>query len=168
MSLKLPYLPLFFGDLLAATALWTGEERALYVLLLAYQWTAGPLPKEPLKLARMAQYDPAKFRTLWKTVGQKFNTTDGGLVNQRLEQHRAKSRQVSETNRERAKTAAAHRWALPPRDAPSIAASNAIHSIPFHSNKEKESEGKNAPSPIGADLSRHTGAQLARIRETKT
>ena len=165
---KLPYLPLFFGDLLAATALWSGEERALYVLLLAYQWTAGPLPREPLKLARMAQYDPAKFRALWKTVGQKFSTSGSGLVNQRLEQHRAKSQQVSEANRDRAKAAAAHRWASRGGSAPSIAESNAIHPILSYPNKEKESEAKNGLFQTAGELSRHTGAQLARIRETKT
>lgn len=150
MAAKLPFLPLFFGDLLASTALWSGEERALYVLLLAYQWTAGPIPKEPEKLARMTQYDPKRFKILWKTVGEKFSTTGAGLVNSRLEQHRVKAQQVSERNQERAKTAAEHRWASHRGDAqsnaPSIAAQNAIQSNPSYPNQEKESEDQNGPS----------------------
>lgn len=92
---KQPFLPLFFGDLLASTAMWEGEERALYILLLAYQWTAGPIPADPKRIARMCQYDTKRFLELWKTVGQKFVQHGDGLINLRLEQHRQKAKEIS-------------------------------------------------------------------------
>lgn len=85
---KQPFFPLFLGDLLAATTKWEGEERALYVLLLAYQWFDGPIPKEPSKIAKMVQYDQATFEALWRRVGRKFVEIDEGLINLRCEEHR--------------------------------------------------------------------------------
>ena len=78
---KQPFLPLFFGDFLASTAAWEGEERALYLLLLAYQWTSGPLPADPKRLARMCQYEPRAFAKLWPTVAPKFEAAEGGPGN---------------------------------------------------------------------------------------
>lgn len=92
---KQPFLPLFFGDLLASTATWEGEERALYILLLAYQWTAGPIPQDPKRIARMCQYESKEFMRLWKTVGQKFVEHGDGLINVRLEEHRQKAKEIS-------------------------------------------------------------------------
>lgn len=105
-----PFLPLFFGDLLAATAKWEGEERALYVLLLAYQWTSGPLPTEPKKIAKMCQYDTKTFVALWKTVGKKFVETEDGLINLRLEEHREKANEVSNKRAAAGAKGAANRW----------------------------------------------------------
>lgn len=105
-----PFMPLFFGDLLAATPTWEGEERALYILLLAYQWTSGPLPADPKRLAKMTQYDAKTFATLWQTVGPKFDPTPDGLVNKRLEQHREKSKAVSAKNAASGAKGAQARW----------------------------------------------------------
>lgn len=96
MKTQQPFLPLFFGDFLAATATWDGEERALYILLLAYQWTSGPLPMDTKRLAKMCQYEMKRFTTLWVTVGKKFVEHEDGLINVRLEQHRSKAKEISE------------------------------------------------------------------------
>jgi hypothetical protein len=68
VSSKQPYMPFFFGDFLAATATWDGEEQSLYILLLAYQWSSGPLPAEPSRIAKMCRYDRKRFDQLWQTV----------------------------------------------------------------------------------------------------
>jgi uncharacterized protein YdaU (DUF1376 family) len=99
-------MPLFWGDLLAATSTWEGEERALYTVLLAYQWTNGPLPNDPQRLAKMCQYDQKNFRRLWVTVGPKFSEIEGGLANSRLEHHRLR---VSEISNKRSDAASAKR-----------------------------------------------------------
>lgn len=90
-----PFLPLFFGDLLASTPTWEGEERALYIVLLAYQWTAGALPKDPKKIARMCQYEQKTFSRLWPVVSKKFVDGGDGLVNPRLEEHRDRASEIS-------------------------------------------------------------------------
>lgn len=105
-----PFMPLFFGDLLAATPTWDGEERALYLLLLAYQWSAGPLPADPKKIAKMCQYDQKTFPKLWATVGKKFIETGAGLINERLEGHRQKANEISNKRANAGAKGAAKRW----------------------------------------------------------
>jgi uncharacterized protein YdaU (DUF1376 family) len=105
-----PFMPLFFGDFLAATGQWLGEERALYLLLLAYQWTTGPLPADPTRLATMCQYKPAAFSKLWRVVGRKFVEREGCLVNLRLEEHRARSAELSAKNSSSGRAGAARKW----------------------------------------------------------
>jgi uncharacterized protein YdaU (DUF1376 family) len=107
---KEPYLPFFFGDFLASTAYWRGEEQGLYLLLLGYQWSSGPLPTNVEDLARIARYDIKQFQKLWKRVGEKFVRSDGGLINQRLEEVRTKAHLISRQNSEAGKQGAAARW----------------------------------------------------------
>lgn len=111
---KQPFLPLFFGDFLASTATWDGEEQALYLLLLGYQWASGPLPEDPQKLARMARYEPKRFQKLWGTVGQKFIAVDSGLLNERLEEHRQKANELAEVASARGRAGARKRWGNTP------------------------------------------------------
>ena len=94
-----PFLPFFVGDFLGATVLWEGEERALYMLMLAYQWSGGALPADLEKLSRALAYPHKKFMSLWSTVGSKFTVNGGVLSNERLEQHR--NRFLAARSRER-------------------------------------------------------------------
>lgn len=106
-----PFMPLFFGDFLASTPTWDGEERSLYLLLLAYQWSAGPLPNDTKRLARMCQYDFERFEVLWlSVVRSKFEETERGLANRRLEDHRQKALAISKKRAEVGKAGAAKRW----------------------------------------------------------
>jgi uncharacterized protein YdaU (DUF1376 family) len=90
-----PFLPLFVGDFLGSTSEWSGEEQALYLLLLAYQWTVGSLPVEVDKLARVVRWDRRTFAKCWRTVSTKFTERDGRIYNMRLEEHRAHAIEVA-------------------------------------------------------------------------
>jgi uncharacterized protein YdaU (DUF1376 family) len=90
-----PFLPFFVGDFLGATVTWEGEERALYMLMLAYQWSGGALPANLEKLSRTLGYPHGKFITLWETVQVKFVNRKGSLYNERLEYHRARTVEIS-------------------------------------------------------------------------
>jgi uncharacterized protein YdaU (DUF1376 family) len=103
-------MPIYFGDFLSATARWTGEEQALYLLLLCYQWASGPLPVSANELALMVRYEKKSFVKLWKKVGTKFVETPDGLVNTRLEEHRAKSTKISEKRSTSGKGGAEAKW----------------------------------------------------------
>lgn len=107
---KEPYLPFFFGDFLGSTAFWRGEERALYMLLLGYQWSSGPLPVDIDDLASAVHYESKHFLKLWKRVGPKFAKVNGGLINERLEAVRTKAHQISRQNAGAGKQGAAARW----------------------------------------------------------
>jgi uncharacterized protein YdaU (DUF1376 family) len=89
-----PFLPLFFGDFLASTAEWSGEERALYLLALSYQWSMGSLPVDQKRIAKLVDYERRAFDGLWETVSKKFVERDGRLYNLRLEQHRERSKEI--------------------------------------------------------------------------
>lgn len=104
------FLPLFFGDFLASTYTWDGEEQGLYLLLLGYQWTNGPLPSDIKRLAKAVRHDLKRFSALWETVGTKFESSGCGLVNARLEEHRAYSVAVCDRKSNAARAGAAARW----------------------------------------------------------
>lgn len=105
-----PFMPLFFGDLLASTSEWEGIERSLYISLLAYQWFLGSLPCDVRKLAKLVDWERELFETCWRQVSQKFQQQDGRLYNPRLEQHRARAREISAKNAASGKKGAAAKW----------------------------------------------------------
>lgn len=95
-----PYMPLYFGDLLKQTLYWSGEERALLILLWAAQWWNGPLPTDLAALARAIQYDEGTFLALWNgRICSLFVDTPAGLIHQELETRRRYVERVSGTRR---------------------------------------------------------------------
>lgn len=135
---KQPFLPLFFGDFLASTAEWSGEEASLYLTLLGHQWTLGTLPADPAKLARLVRWERKSFDKAWPQVSVKFEAKDGRLVNARLEQHRAKSDELAEKNRTSGRKGAEARWRKDgERHSPAMASAkeglcHPSHPIPSH------------------------------------
>lgn len=107
---KQPFMPLFFGDFLASTAEWSGEERGLYLLLLGHQWSLGSLPSNPRRLCRLVDWEPDLFDDCWTMVGTKFNEVDGRLYNRRLEEHREKARAISAKNKANGLLGSDKRW----------------------------------------------------------
>jgi uncharacterized protein YdaU (DUF1376 family) len=110
VSGKQPFMPLFFGDFLASTAEWSGEERALYLLLLSYQWSMGSLPTDSKRLAKLVDYERRVFDEHWPMVSKKFVERDDRLFNLRLEQHRLKTQELSAKNSAAGKKGAESKW----------------------------------------------------------
>lgn len=104
------FLPLFFGDFLAATSEWEGEEGSLYLTLLGHQWSLGSLPADPAKLCRLVRWDRKLFDRCWQQVSEKFTEGDGRLYNMRLEEHRNNARKIAEKNSESGRIGAQRRW----------------------------------------------------------
>src|SRR5579863_3400301 len=88
---SMPMMPWFHSSFLAATQGWKPLERFSYFMLLGAQWETGPLPAEIGRLAAIVGVPVSEFKLLWKTVAKKFEATDTGLVNERLEYHRQKA-----------------------------------------------------------------------------
>jgi uncharacterized protein YdaU (DUF1376 family) len=96
MSEKQPFLPLFFGDFLASTGEWSGEEQALYLLLLGHQWSVGSLPKDAEKVRKLARFQKKSWLSTWETVSEKFPVDkDDRRRNTRLETHRERANEIS-------------------------------------------------------------------------
>src|SRR6185437_953193 len=106
----LPYCPIYTGDFLKATAGWKLIERGAYLMLLLSQWELGSLPEDPERLAVIIGADPATFASLWAVVGKKFKSTPAGLVNERMEEHRANYLQYRRHQAESGRKGAAVRW----------------------------------------------------------
>lgn len=104
-----PFLPLFFGDFLAATAEWSGEEQSLYLLLMGHQWALGSIPMEDEKVRRLSRWERGPFARAWATVKTKFNARDGRLFNERLEEHREHAQEISKKRAEAGNKSAARR-----------------------------------------------------------
>lgn len=81
-------MPLHAADLLMSTAEWRGEEVALYLTLLCYQWAAGSVPADLRKLCKLVRFDRDQFDQLWPLVSQKFIERDGRLINEDMEELR--------------------------------------------------------------------------------
>lgn len=156
-------MPLFFGDFLASTAEWEGEERGLYLLLLGYQWSLGSLPDDTRKLCKLIGWDRELFERCWITVRAKFYENDGRLVNERLELHREKSRELSKKNSESGKRGAAAKWQKTSESmanatntngerheiANSVTDGNPSHPIPSHPNPSHPKEEPRKDSSYG-------------------
>lgn len=99
MKKQQPFLPFFIGDFMASTVEWEGEEASLYLTLLCYQWSLESLPTDAGKLCKIIRWDRDLFDRMWPTVAIKFIERNGRLINERLEQHRAKSRELSKKNK---------------------------------------------------------------------
>jgi uncharacterized protein YdaU (DUF1376 family) len=142
---KQPYLPLYFGDFLAATQEWDGESASLYLTLLGHQWSAGSLPSEREKLARMVRWDQRRFNSCWKLVRSKFDERDGRLYNRRLEEHRVRAEEIASVRaavgRKGGETTASRRQAIATPIATPIADILLHH--PIQSNPEEELNPKN-------------------------
>lgn len=107
---KQPFMPLFFGDLLAATAEWEGEARSLYLTLLGHQWSAGSIPTNPDDICRLVGWTPKTFKRYWPRVASKYVEQDGRLYNIRLEEHRQKASSITEKNSGSGKKGARAKW----------------------------------------------------------
>jgi uncharacterized protein YdaU (DUF1376 family) len=101
-----PWLPWYHGDFLRATQGWTIAERGVYFLLLGASWEMGPLPDDRRRLAGIVGAQLDEFDLAWKVVRRKFELTDKGFTNKRLEMHREKQADRSE----KARQSAQNRW----------------------------------------------------------
>jgi uncharacterized protein YdaU (DUF1376 family) len=88
-------LPFFVRDYITATRHMTLAERGAYTDLLFFQWENGRIPKETDRIARLIGSSIEEFSGLWPQIRDKFADSDGGLTNMRLEDHRAKSIELS-------------------------------------------------------------------------
>jgi uncharacterized protein YdaU (DUF1376 family) len=95
-----PFLPLFVGDFLSATEEWPGEAQGLYLALLARQWVNPKcsLPANPESLRALVKWNEANFERYWSLVREKFELRGDRLANRRLEEHRARSIEISRQN----------------------------------------------------------------------
>lgn len=122
----LQMMPFYPRDYIAGTRGMTPAERGVYFDLLCLEWDAGgPLPKELTRLAAMVGVSNKRFRSLWRSIKNKFEHVPTGIINARLEDERNKALKRYAKTSEKASNAAVARWQQrsspdAPSNAPSI------------------------------------------------
>lgn len=86
-----PAFQFYARDFLDSTLAMPAESVGVYIRLLAWSWTNGPVPDDMKAMAQLGAVTPARMRAVWITLSAKWKRTpDGnGLINERLEQQRA-------------------------------------------------------------------------------
>lgn len=123
---SLAMLPWFADAYIAASRHLTLAERGAYTDLLFFQWTIGPLPKDTARLASLIGATPREFAAVWPAIRGKFAETPAGLVNARLEAHRAKAAQLKERHRTGAEKTNRKRWGESLSESPSESPSDTV------------------------------------------
>lgn len=86
----------------------------MYFRLLCISWNEGPLPADHATLARMTHTSPQGFRKLWPEIAPLFTpTSDGRLMQKRLERERAEAEQLHESRKRGGQMTAAKRRVNP-------------------------------------------------------
>jgi uncharacterized protein YdaU (DUF1376 family) len=88
---SLAMMPFFVRDYVASTRHMSLAERGAYSDLLFFQWENDRLPVDSDRLARLIGCTSEEFAIVWPHIREKFVETNGALLNQRLEEHRAES-----------------------------------------------------------------------------
>lgn len=98
---KSPAFQFYASDFLTDTQSWDINEVGIYIRLLSNQWVNGSLPKDLIRLSRIAGCTHEEIKKAWVILGFKFlDNIDGTIYNRKLEsvresQIRFKEKQAS-------------------------------------------------------------------------
>jgi uncharacterized protein YdaU (DUF1376 family) len=110
MSYDSPAYQHYAREWLASTSRLTLAAQGALQRLRDTEWSEGPLPDDPKKLARILGITIPEFKVLWDELQPWFVKQDGGLVNQQLEEYRRDREQYRTEQRARGTLGAQARW----------------------------------------------------------
>ena len=134
MAEKNWYVRFDCADWIMATMTMSPEERGVYIQMLAWSWSNGPIPNSDLVIARIGMGDLALCR---RVLDSKWLNTEKGFVNNRLELERVYASAKSAN----AVVSAKKRWTGNAKALPTECDGNAIHSK-SHSNSQSQNQNK--------------------------
>lgn len=117
-------MPLYIGDYLGDTSRLTLEQHGAYLLLMMDYWRNGPLPDNPVTLARILHISVDAWSMLEASIKQKFAVSQGVWRHKRIDAELAKVRERASQAKAKASKASRARWGIR-HDASSNAPSNA-------------------------------------------
>lgn len=86
---KSPAFQFYASDFLTDTQSWDINEVGIYIRLLSNQWVNGSLPKDLIRLSRIAGCTHEEIKKAWVILGFKFlDNIDGTIYNRKLEEVR--------------------------------------------------------------------------------
>lgn len=111
MAKAAPAFQFYAKDFLSSTALFSSAEVGVMIRAMCWSWDNGPLPLQKRTLCRILMVSDREFTRLWPVVSQKWNKTDDGYVNRRLEKERDKQARYRELQANKGRASAATRTA---------------------------------------------------------
>lgn len=106
------FMPLFIGDYLADTMRLTRDQHGGYLLLIMDYWRNGEAPPDDDEiLATITKSTPSEWKKLRPILAKFFTIEDGAWKHGRIEKEMKKAAENYASKVERAKNAAAKRWA---------------------------------------------------------
>lgn len=130
MAKSSPAFQFYPESYLAGTALFSHDQKGIYVDLLCFQWSMGRLPKEIKLLARLVHCSEKKL----SLILQKFAQDERGYFNERLELERVKQ----EEYRTKQAELAGRRWPKNQDANPDANAYAKAHSLAMPAGKSIE------------------------------
>jgi uncharacterized protein YdaU (DUF1376 family) len=105
--MKLHWMPLDVPAYRADTAHLGALEHGIYLLLIMHYWQTGGLRDDEKQLARIACVTPAEFRGARAVIEAFFAP---GWKHERIERELKRAKEISASNRSKARDAASGRW----------------------------------------------------------
>jgi len=94
---KSPAFQFYASDFLTDTQSWDITEVGIYIRLLSNQWVNGSLPKDLIRLSRIAGCTHEEIKKAWVILGFKFlDNSEGNIYNRKLESVREDQKKFKE------------------------------------------------------------------------
>jgi uncharacterized protein YdaU (DUF1376 family) len=138
-KLKQIWMPLYVGDYLAETQLFTTEQHGAYNLIrMAYWDNRGPIPDDDVVLAAITRAPVSRWKKIKRLVLSKFESRDGELHNSDLDALLERATKLQVEASEKGKKGARARWSDGQNgNAPANAPANATGNAPAYASQSQ-------------------------------
>lgn len=107
---KPPAFQFYAKDFLVGTMEMSLAELGAYIRLLAWSWDKGPVPEDEGRRAKILGVSRLALGKVWPGISDKWASSEGGLINRRLERQRADQEDFRQAKSEAGKAGAGKRW----------------------------------------------------------
>lgn len=143
------WMPLFIGAYLADTQRLSTEQHGAYLLLIMDYWMNGAPPDDDEELAQITKLSLAAWKKTKAKITKFFNLTEGRWYHKRIEKELEAAKQNKSKAVEKAKAAAAARWAKNnPEQSLEHASGNATSNAPSMLQALPEAEHQAMPQGV--------------------
>jgi uncharacterized protein YdaU (DUF1376 family) len=144
-------MKLYIADYLADTTHLNRSEHGAYLLLLMALWRAGgKLPRDPAKLARIAQCTPAEWEEIGPIVLDFFKVSGGSITQKRATREIAKYQGVVKGSKTAGKASAAKRTRKNNAEGPTDVEER-LNGNPINQNHNQNQKEEPPKPPEGAE-----------------
>jgi len=112
---KSPAFQFYPTDFVNGTLTFSAEETGVYILLMCHCWDQGSIPLDLTLMSRIARLSAARMRKVWTVLKGKFQETEQGYIQPRIERERQKQADYRRRQSEKGLASATNRKATEPQ-----------------------------------------------------